>query len=117
MFFWERGGESVTDKGRKAFVASLQDALPEDRFRSPFLFAMMFSDLLPGQRVEEMLDAYIADAEAKLAQMKTDCQQQPSSPGEAFVCEYGRAVYESILQFLRLRRIEFKTDALKAAAE
>ncbi len=108
---------SITDEGRRSFVASLQAALPEDRFRSPFLFAMMFCDLLSGPRVEEMIDTYIADVEAKLAQMKLDCQQQPSSPGEAFVCEYGRAVYESILRFLRQRRNDFRTDAVKAAAE
>jgi DNA-binding PadR family transcriptional regulator len=41
---------SITEKGRGAFVASLGAPLMDDRFRSPFLFAMMFSDFLdPGR--------------------------------------------------------------------
>ena len=33
--------------GRRAFLASLMKPLPEDRHRSPFVFAMLFSHLLP----------------------------------------------------------------------
>jgi hypothetical protein len=42
--------------------------LPEDRHRSPFVFAMLFSHLLPHERVVSMLDNYIRVSEEKLAQ-------------------------------------------------
>src|SRR5882724_6862129 len=58
---------SITQAGRSAFIASLLKPLPEDRHRSPFVFAMLFSDLLPAGRVSQMLDDYIAQAESKLA--------------------------------------------------
>jgi PadR family transcriptional regulator, regulatory protein AphA len=107
---------SITAKGQAAFVASLQTALPEDRYRSPFLFAMMFSDLMPNDRVGEMVDVYIANTEAKLAQLQCDCER-PCNPREAFVCAFGRTVYEAMLGFLRDHRNDFNTDAMKAAAE
>lgn len=107
---------SVTEKGRSVFVASLQDALPEDRFRSPFLFAMMFSDLMSNERAGEMVDAYIAETEGKLAQLQCDCDR-PCNAREAFVCAFGRTIYEAILVFLRTRRNDFEVAVAKAAAE
>lgn len=107
---------SITEQGRGAFVASLGEPLPDDRFRSPFLFAMMFSDFLDRPRVDAMIDDYIADTEAKLAQITCDCGRA-CNPREAFVCEMGRTIYQGILTFLRERRNEFNADAAKTAAE
>jgi len=42
---------SITPAGRTQFLASLLKPLPEDRHRSPFVFAMLFSNLLPPERV------------------------------------------------------------------
>ncbi len=38
---------SITPAGRAVFLGSLMKPLPEDRHRSPFVFAMLFSHLLP----------------------------------------------------------------------
>jgi PadR family transcriptional regulator, regulatory protein AphA len=104
---------TITEKGRRTFVASLQGALPEDRYRSPFLFAMMFSDLLTGDNVDKLVASYIADTEARLAQLQCSCDR-PCNEREAFVCAFGRTVYGAILGFLRSKRDEFKTDAVAA---
>jgi PadR family transcriptional regulator, regulatory protein AphA len=107
---------SITEKGRRAFVASLNDPLPEDRFRSPFLFAMMFADLVPGERVGTMIDRHIADIEARLKRLECDCDRAGNAR-EAFTCAYGRTAYSAILGFLKDRRNEFATDATNVAAE
>lgn len=107
---------SITEKGRRTFVASLNGPLPEDRFRSPFLFAMMFSDFLDDGRVIAMIDSHIAEIEAKLDQLRCDCGR-PCNNREAFVCEMGRTIYQAILRFLQDRRNQFNTDAAIAAAE
>jgi len=60
---------SITEAGRKAFLGSLLKPLPEDRHRSPFVFAMLFSHLIPHPRVVEMVDTYIEQSETKLAQL------------------------------------------------
>jgi DNA-binding PadR family transcriptional regulator len=106
---------SITDKGRAAFVAALGDKLPADRFRSPFLFAMMFSDLVPGERTLALIDSHIDEIEARLQQLECDCGRA-CNPREAFVCAYGRTAYTAILAFLKDRRTEFTTDAAQVAA-
>ncbi len=107
---------SITEQGRRAFIESLKAPLPEDRYRSPFLFAMMFSDLLPDRRTVELIDQHISDTEARLALLQCDCERT-CSESEAFICAFGRTVYEAILGFLRSRRGDFKTDAVRTAAE
>jgi PadR family transcriptional regulator, regulatory protein AphA len=107
---------TITEKGRRAFVETLQGALPEDRYRSPFLFAMMFADLLPEKRIDAMFDAYIASAEVKLAQLQDD-SPETAGPGEVFVRDFGRTMHAAKLQFLRQRRNDFKTGAVNTAAE
>jgi PadR family transcriptional regulator, regulatory protein AphA len=104
---------SITPEGRRAFLDALLGDLPEDRFRSPFLFAMMFSDTLPEGRTGHMLDEHIARIEATLALLEKDCAC--NSKGEAFVCDFGRMIYATILEYLRRRRSEFDTAGLKAA--
>jgi DNA-binding PadR family transcriptional regulator len=107
---------SITPAGRTAFIASLLKPLPEDRHRSPFVFAMLFADLLPAERVSTMLNTYIAQVESKAALLNAqDCR--PRSAGEEFVNGFGRAVYAAILDFLRNHRaeIEQQRDAAEAA--
>jgi DNA-binding PadR family transcriptional regulator len=105
---------SITPSGRSAFVASLLKPLPEDRHRSPFVFAMLFSHLLPHERVVSMLDNYIRVSEEKLAQV-SGATASPQTPGEKFVSGFGRAVYEAMLDFLRTHRHEIEQPTAEAA--
>jgi DNA-binding PadR family transcriptional regulator len=105
---------SITDKGRAAFLSALMKPLPEDRHRSPFVFAMLFSHLLPQPRVVEMLDTYIEKSEATLAQMM-EPKATAQTDGEQFVIGYGKAVYTAMLKFLRNYRARIKNDVAQAA--
>jgi DNA-binding PadR family transcriptional regulator len=105
---------SITPAGRAALVGALMKSLPEDRHRSPFVFAMLFSDLLPGSRVEALIDGYIARTELKLAQLKQKASE-PLRAGERFAIELGRTMYESKLDFLRKRRADIEGQTLQAA--
>jgi PadR family transcriptional regulator AphA len=107
---------SITPAGRTAFVASLMKPLPEDRHRSPFAFAMLFSHLMPQPRVVEMIDSYIAQSEAKLAQIEdNENKDEPHTEGERFVLGLGRTIYESMLSFLRSHRAEIQDSKPQAA--
>ena len=109
----ERKIYSITESGRRAFLAALSGPLPEDRFRSPFLFALSFADLLPPARIEALLDHQIAEAEARLAKLDAACVCSNSS--QDFVCDFGRTMYATMLDFLKRRRGDFAPPALKAA--
>ena len=107
---------SITPAGRSAFIASLLKPLPEDRHRSPYVFAMLFSDLLPKGSVASMIDLYAAQAEAKLA-LLNESNTRPKNPGEEFANGFGRAIYEAMLEFLKTQRAKFDADAEAIAAE
>jgi DNA-binding PadR family transcriptional regulator len=105
---------SITPAGRTALIASLLKPLPEDRHRSPFVFAMLFSDLLPEGRVASMLDAYTRQVEAKLAQLNESNTRQKTS-GEEFASGFGRAIYVAMLGFLKEHRDKYEATQAVAA--
>ena len=105
---------SLTAAGREAVVHALLKPLPEDKHRSPFLFAMLFSHLLPQDYVLSMVDHYTQQSEEKLAQL-VDADTGADTPGERFVIGYGRAVYVAMLNYLRSHRAEFEHRAAEAA--
>lgn len=104
---------SITAAGRTAFVGALMKPLPEDRHRSPFLFAMLFSHLLPPERAHAMLDEYLRQCRTKRAQISDD--EQGASPGERFVKGLGRAIYDAMLGFIETHRAEIETPCAEAA--
>jgi DNA-binding PadR family transcriptional regulator len=107
---------SITPAGRTACIALLLKPLPEDRHRSPFVFAMLFADLLPQSRVSGLLDTYIEQVEQKLAHLNSHAAASHSG-GEKFVSGFGRAVYVAILDFLTSHRAEIEEQRAAEAAE
>jgi PadR family transcriptional regulator AphA len=105
---------SITPEGRTALLAALMKPLPEDRHRSPFVFAMLFSDLLPANRVQGLLDGYIAQNEQRLAQLAQK-KNERLLPGERFAIELGHTIYTAMLDFLRARRGDLENQPLQAA--
>jgi PadR family transcriptional regulator, regulatory protein AphA len=103
---------SVTEEGRRAFRDALFMPVSEDRNRSPFLFAMLFADLLPEVRLAAMYDEYVARAEERLSQI--DKGGEPETKGERFVRDFGHAIYRAMLDHLRSHREMF---VLPKAAE
>jgi DNA-binding PadR family transcriptional regulator len=106
---------SITPAGRSAFLSALMKPLPEDRHRSPFVFAMLFSDLLPPSRVRALVDGYIAQGEHKLAQLQRKKDSGRLLAGERFAIELGDTMYRAMLDFLRIRRAEIGQQTLQAA--
>lgn len=105
---------SLTPAGRDAVVQALMKPLGEDRHRSPFLFAMLFSHLLPQDHVLSMIDHYIRQSEEKLAQLAA-AEPSQKTPGERFVIGCGQAIYVALLNHLRSHRAEFEHPAAQAA--
>jgi hypothetical protein len=75
---------------------------------------MLFSHLLPPERVSAMLDAYTRQSEEKLAQL-TGTEDTPQTPGERFVAGLGNAIYVAMLDFLKTHRADIETQAPQAA--
>jgi DNA-binding PadR family transcriptional regulator len=104
---------SITAAGRTAFLGALLKPLPEDRHRSPFAFAMLFSHLLPPARVTATIDAYIGQCEGKLAQIAG--HSEPQTEGERFVLGMGQTIYGAMIGYLRTHRAEIERPQPQAA--
>ncbi|HEX3431152.1 MAG TPA: PadR family transcriptional regulator [Rhizomicrobium sp.] len=102
---------TITDAGRTRFLEALNQPVQEDKHRSAFAFAMLFSHLLPRERVQALLESYIADKEARLARLNTPTAEV-QTPGEVFVNGLGRTIYAAMLDYLRTQR-----SGLPACAE
>lgn len=105
---------SITPQGRSALIATLLKPLAEDRHRSPFMFAIQFADLLPKERITQMLDAYIAHIEEEMRQLRQS-KTAPKTTGESFVRDFGVTMYAAMLDYLRTHRARIETPEAQAA--
>ncbi len=95
---------AMTPEGRAYFLRTLAGPLPDEKYRSPFLFAMLFADELPRARVRAMIDRQIALWEDKIQAIDTLTGQQPACAGENFVNGLGIATLKAGLDYLRRHR-------------
>jgi PadR family transcriptional regulator AphA len=105
---------SITSEGRSMLLNTLMRPLAEDRHRSPFMFAMLFADLLPGSRVQSLIDGYIGQSEQRRTQLEQKACDE-LMPGERFAIGLGHTIYTAVLEFLRAHRADLEQRALEAA--
>ena len=94
---------SITPRGRAALIDALTAPIAEDKFRSEFLFVMLFAHLLPSAAVSGLIDAKIAEYLGDLENLDENVNAV-DTPGGEFVREFGRTVLWSMADFLRKKR-------------
>ncbi|MFO1186578.1 MAG: PadR family transcriptional regulator [Alphaproteobacteria bacterium] len=99
----ERKIYSMTGAGHRALDAALQASPGPDRFRSEFLFLLLFADHLAPHRLTELIDARLKDYRAKLAEIDRH-DDAGLSPGLRFVKGHGRAVYAAAISYIETHR-------------
>ena len=105
---------SITPEGRSVLLSTLMRPLAEDRHRSPFMFAMLFSDLLPGSRVQSLIDGYIAQCDEQRIQLERKACDD-LMPGERFAIGLGHTIYTAVLEYLQAQRADLEQQVLEAA--
>ncbi len=95
---------AMTPEGRAHFLKTLAGPLPDEKYRSPFLFAMLFADELPRSRVKAMIDQQIAFWEEKIAAIDEMTPSRDTCAGESFVNGIGIATLRAGLHYLRRHR-------------
>lgn len=99
----ERKIYSLTKAGQSAFDNALRSTPGPDRFRSEFLFLLLFADHLPAERLSELIDARLAEYRAKLAEMDRH-DSVALSPGMRFVNGHGRAIFTAAIEYIETHR-------------
>lgn len=99
----ERKVYCLTGAGRRAFEAALEASPGSDRFRSEFLFLLLFADQLPPERIDALIEERLAEYRAKLAQIERH-DDTCLSPGLRFVKGHGRAIYQAAISYIETHR-------------
>ncbi len=100
---------AITELGRASFLKALAAPLPDDKFRSPFLFAMLFADELPRERVRSAIDQQIMQLEKKLAYLADE--MHGDGTGATFVRDLSEVSLKAALDFLRRHRSRVENAA------
>ena len=107
---------SITDEGRAHFQEALLQPPAVDKFRSEFLFIMMFADQLPSQHVKELLDRQIADLKRDAAEV-AETMVDANTPGRRFVNGFGQDVLAAGIEYLERNRDWLEADIREHEAE
>ncbi len=95
---------SITDRGRAALSEAVNTDPAKDKFKSEFLFQMLFMDRMDPDHLMVIYDAYLEEQEAELARITESEEDLPGHPGARFVHEYGKTMMRTAVEYLRARR-------------
>lgn len=111
---------SITEAGRDALVRGLWADPAPDRYRSDMLYILAFGHMLPRPRRTALLDRYLAEHEAKRADLAACIDADPEGPaGARFVRDFGLAIYDTVIRYIAENRhiLEEAEDAAPSPAE
>ncbi len=108
---------AITERGRAALARSIADLPAKDKYKSEFLFQMLFQDLLSTGSLQAAIEKQLSDLREDLACIE-ECQSKGQvSPGGEFVAGYGRAVLTAAVTFLEHKKMTLVLSVAVAAAE
>lgn len=94
---------SITSAGRTALVEAIQRPVADDKFKSEFLFVMLFTDVLAPEHVTALIENRLQAVQSELEQIQAE-KDMSITPGHEFVRRYGEAVMEASLKFIQENR-------------
>jgi len=96
---------SITAEGRTLFTHELMKVPARDRFRSEFFVTLLFADLLPGDRVGELISARIAHHLQEVARLETLATQESAGAlNTPFMVGFGLAHHRLAAAYLTENR-------------
>jgi DNA-binding PadR family transcriptional regulator len=111
----------ITEDGRATFRDALCCTEPRHKVRSEFLVLLYFAQLMPPERLTEVLDQRLGEIEGTLQQLDTveRLEGDDWSAGEKFVAGFGRAILEASRNYVRDQRHRVEQPAAQhdAAAD
>jgi DNA-binding PadR family transcriptional regulator len=106
---------AITEAGRQNLIRSLQVMPMRDKYKSEFLFEMLFSEQLPHAHIVAAIAKQIRDLREELQRIdecRSECQ---GNAGSEFVAGYGEAVLTAGVRYLEQRLSELTARSAAAA--
>ena len=98
---------SLTQTGREYLLETLQQVEPDHRIRSAFMVLILFSHLLPAERLEWILQKRIDDSQTMLDYIAGCSQQYPDDPAAQFVTGFASAALRAGMEYVQNNRESF----------
>lgn len=100
----------LTERGREAFTAALEETYPNHRVRSDFMVLMIFAHLLSPEQLGKVFDTRLADIERQIAEIEAFINDEScecdNHPGGRFTAGYGIAVLKAGREYIQQHRAE-----------
>ena len=107
---------AITETGRKALSEGLSQVAAKDKFKSEFLFAMLFQEYLTEDQIGLAIEKQMGDVKQKLARMESCRVQGAMNRGANFILGYGEAVMSAGLKFLEQHMSQKRSNKVEASA-
>jgi PadR family transcriptional regulator, regulatory protein AphA len=106
---------AITEAGRATLAKSIAVIPSRDKYKSEFLFEMLFQDLLPNEFLRLAIEKQLTDLNEDLKRI-VECRcAEDQSAGSDFVAGYGEAVLSAGVKYLEAKLSNLNQTALKAA--
>ena len=96
---------TITPKGRRALFDAVQAPPGPDKYRSDFMFVLLFADLLAPRDLDRRIEDRIQHHEDSLSRLN-DMPEDGLSAGDLFILNYGRAMHAASIAFFESHRHE-----------
>lgn len=99
----DRKTYTISEAGRRRFAQALRSSRPRHKLRSEFLATLYFAELLPTERIEQLLAERIRDLESTLEHIDVIEKGRAGEPhaGAEFVAGFSTAVSKAAIDYLR----------------
>ncbi len=107
---------SVTDAGRAALAKGLLVIPARDKYKSEFLFEMLFKEMLPEPHIRLAIEKQLLDLHDDMNRMAGCRARGEINAGSEFIMGYGEAVLSAGAKYLEAKLADMK-PILSIAAE
>lgn len=108
---------SITDAGRRRFAEVLAQTPPRHRLRSEFMVLMFFAQMLPTERIAEVIEEELARNRDVLTRIEcAEGSPEWNTPGGRVTLEFGRALTQAAIDYLE-RKAPVLLEELAAPSE
>lgn len=106
---------AITETGRAALAKSIRVIPARDKYKSEFLFEMLFKEFLAPEFQRLAIEKQLNDLREDLKRIHECRADANASQGSDFVMGYGEAVLQAAVQFLEVKQAQLNEAPLKAA--
>jgi DNA-binding PadR family transcriptional regulator len=108
---------AITERGREVLARAVAGVPDKDKYKSDFLFHMLFQQHLTGEQLLLAIDKQLSDLREDIGCIEECRGKAPVTPGGDFVSGYGHAVLTAAVTYLEHKRAELAKPAAAIAAE